>query len=233
MPKRKAAPDWRATLFSWRGRLKSANCSGAAVVTTQPPGWRGSWVPIAHPGTEPSSEDYACSENTFEATIEFGVSDSTGGAGSSSDASATLRALAGAETIAIAATYKLDQGDGSGLQSYSDESQRLAVGPVREGSDGADEVAIVAAYGSTTEFGRFSSFGSIERRGEELVLTLMRRYVDDRDPRAAWADARTAFNETIKLASAAASVPADAVNRHHFREALPWRLDSKLKRTDA
>ena len=231
MPKRKAAPDWRATIFSWRGRLEA---SGAANKTT----WRGAWVSIPNSGdAEPTSDDYARSENTFEAAIEFDSCESADSSGRSSEgsgvsASATLRALAGGSNVSIAATYKLDQGDGNGLQTYSDEAQHLAVGPIRKGCNGAEEEALAAALG-TTEFGPFTSFGRIERRGEELVLTLMRRYVEDRDPRAAWADARTAYEKTIRLAADAATVPADAVTRNHFREALPWRLDSKLKRTDA
>ena len=208
----KRARDWRATLFVWRGVLR---CSAGALT------WRGAWA-LRGPGEpEPSDETLSTSANTFECS---------GPVAEAADAPTLARALAGTTASWTSSTYLLDQGDGRGRCTYSDETHRVVFKGSDEGSGGgasatagagAGESAsagvgagtLVAACGRT-EFGAFVSLGRLTVQGADVVLTLARRYVDDADPRASFAEPRRALELSERLGE----------------DPLPWRIDEKMRR---
>ena len=158
--------DWRDTVFYWRGVLSLARAKNVdtasslkGLVDSGAMSWCGAWV-----GSEsglPSDSELKSSKNTFELTCKK--------LKESADGSYVQGNLKG--------YYELDQGDGCGLQRYSDLSHRFRI---VNGS-------LVVAKG-TTEFGAFISAGTIKeiRVSEgccQLQLTLARRYIDDNDPR--------------------------------------------------
>jgi len=202
MSKRKAQQDWRATLFYWRGTL-SLDSQNKLV-------WQGAWV-----GSEdavPTAEQYHESANTFKLTSSV-----------SSIGGLSLEALSTTE-VSFAGDYLLDQGDGSGPGTYRDISHHVAFSKLYSAG-----FAAVGAVGET-EFGRFVSHGRLtisegegegEGEGKEpkltLTLTLARRYVVDKDARAALTSASAALAQSLGP-DAEPSLVLDAIT------ALPLRL---------
>ena len=117
--------------------------------------------------------------------------------------------------IKLTGSYQLDQGDGRGHQSYSDDWHDMAVsirGPY----------AVVAACGET-QFGRFISLGYVD--GQEMMLA--RRYVADDDVRASWRTPRDVLQGTDWgiLEDGQESFDPEAVAAK-----LPWRVEPSKKR---
>lgn len=116
--------------------------------------------------------------------------------------------------------YKLDQGDGEGLQDFEDDEH---VAASRDGRFYGGEPGPVAAAGSTP-FGRFVSLGVItEEKQEEapsiFTLTLARRYVDEADPRSEWTTPLRVFEG---LGDDEAFDVADLPSR------LPWKMSGDV-----
>ena len=117
--------------------------------------------------------------------------------------------------IKLTGSYQLDQGDGRGHQSYSDDWHDMTVsirGPY----------AVVAACGET-QFGRFISLGYVD--GQDMVLA--RRYISDDDVRAAWRTPKDVLNGTDWgiLEDGQESFDPEAVATK-----LPWRVEPSKKR---
>ena len=132
--RRAAAPDWRETLFVWRGALHvpaegaAAAAEGAAAAAAEGAvHWRGTWV-----GT-----------STLEAPPSTAF---VGGAACGFSATASADALPAA--LAMASSYELDG------TTHADDAHSVLL-PAR-GSDG-----VVAARGSN-EFGEFIALGQLE-----------------------------------------------------------------------
>jgi len=200
MSKRKAQQDWRATLFYWRGTL-SLDSQDKLV-------WQGAWV--GSEDTAPTAEQYHESTNTFKLTSSV-----------SSIGGLSLEALSTTE-VSFAGDYLLDQGDSSGPGTYRDISHHVAFSKLYSAG-----FAAVGAVGET-EFGRFVSHGRLtisegegegEGEGKEpkLTLTLARRYVVDKDARAALTSASAALAQSLGP-DAEPSLVLDAFT------ALPLRL---------
>ena len=138
MSKRKAseASDWRATVFFWRGAL---TLSGDRDLV-----WAGAWVGSTGPG-EPSADEFASSENVFRLTAKTQLE------------VLSVESMQG-QTWSFIGTYKLDQGGGCGLETFSDLEHSFAVGTLH-GETNA-RFFVVGACGNT-EFGRFISHGRL------------------------------------------------------------------------
>lgn len=151
------ADDWKSTLFSWCGLVEKPTEDEAPLMVT----WKGAWVGVGHGEERPSTEEHASSPNTF--ALKFEVD--------------TLPWSPTARVYCFEGSYLLDQGDGDGLQEYSDHTHRVAFGPAA-----GDGTRACAAVG-TTEFAPFVSYGELSKSG---WLSLSRRYLDTRDERCGW-----------------------------------------------
>lgn len=160
-----AKPDWRATMFFWRGEIKLAD----GLVS-----WTGSWV--GSDGPEPAAAAFTSSPHTFTVRgpardrTSFKVADEVG-------PDASDRGTCDFDWEA--SSYILDVGEAP----KSDDEHHFVV---LEGGEGC-MASTVSAFGCN-EFGRFVSFGfmtDFSPDARTAVLTLARRYVRDDDPRAA------------------------------------------------
>ena len=153
-PKAEPEEDWRSTLFFWRGELSE----GA---------WAGTWVGTLDPAA-PTAAQHAASAATFSAALAPPAGPDA------------LQGLA----CAVASRYQLDQGDGAGLQEYTDEEHHLVVAAAAAAAGAASAPAAAAG---ANNFGAFVSVGRVVAGGAEgapAVLTLARRYVRKGDARA-------------------------------------------------
>lgn len=196
--KRKEVEDWRSTLFFWRGVLASDT-------------WQGTWV--GAPPTDAASPlpaAYAASASTFTATLSPAAL----------PAPLTLASLLG-HSCSISSAYLLDQGDGQGLQRFSDGQHALRVADAPRGEAPS---ALAAACGEN-EFGSFVSAGLLAVEGGQATLTLARRYVREGDARARWRGgegARAALQhlQQCEGAEGGAGEPA-------WLALLPWRVEGE------
>lgn len=138
MSKRKSsvASDWRTTVFFWRGAL---TLSGEGELV-----WVGAWVGSAGPG-EPTADEFAASDNVFRLTAKTQLE------------VLSVESLQG-QTWSFIGTYKLDQGGGGGLETFSDLEHSFAVGTLHGVTNA--RFFVVGACGNT-EFGRFISHGRL------------------------------------------------------------------------
>ena len=204
--------DWRATLFVWRGVL--------GVSETNSLTWDGVWEPTDTDAL-PDDSAYVDSKNDFALRTRMMGGDDleileTCTIGPDMEHLGELFwGLEHLGDIKLTGSYQLDQGDGRGHQSYSDDWHDMAVsirGPY----------AVVAACGET-QFGRFISLGYVD--GQDMMLA--RRYVADDDVRAAWRTPRDVLNGTDWgiLEDGQESFDPEAVAAK-----LPWRVEPSKKR---
>ena len=199
--------DWRATLFVWRGVLgvSETNCLT----------WDGVWEPT-DTDTLPDDSAYVDSKNDFNLRTRMMGGDDleileTCILGPDMERLGDLFwGLEHLGDIKLTGSYQLDQGDGRGHQSYSDDWHDMTVsirGPY----------AVVAACGET-QFGRFISLGYVD--GQDMMLA--RRYVADDDLRAAWRTPKDVLNGTDWgiLDDDEESFDPEAVAAK-----LPWRVE--------
>ena len=214
MPRRQRDEDrdWRATLFVWRGVL--------GVSETNSLTWDGVWEPTDTDAL-PDDSAYVDSKNDFALRTRMMGGD---------DLEILESCILGPDMerlgdlfwglehlgdIKLTGSYQLDQGDGRGHQSYSDDWHDMTVsirGPY----------AVVAACGET-QFGRFISLGYVD--GQDMMLA--RRYVADDDSRAAWRTPKDVLNGTDWgiLDDDEESFDPEAVAAK-----LPWRVEPSKKR---
>lgn len=195
--KRKSAPDWRETLFFWRGELRHEPDASEIV-------WSGKWVGSSDLEL-PSAQSFAESPNTFELRGHVKVTPPVEWAFREQHA----YMLSGL-TTPLVGSYLLDG------ESTKDDEHHLRLATLAP--DEKSPMTTIAAAVGDTRFGRFISLGKVTRQAAVpsgagasdasepatssgcLILLLVRRYVDRRDPRS-------------KLASpACASPPACALN---------------------
>ena len=214
MPRRQRDEDrdWRATLFVWRGVLEVSD--GNSVT------WGGAWEPTDTDAL-PDDSAYVDSKNDFALRTRMMGGDDleileTCTIGPDMEHLGELFwGLEQLGDIKLTGSYQLDQGDGRGHQSYSDDWHDMAVsirGPY----------AVVAACGET-QFGRFISLGYVD--GQDMMLA--RRYVADDDVRAAWRTPKDVLNGTDWgiLEDGQESFDPEAVAAK-----LPWRVEPSKKR---
>ena len=214
MPRRQRDEDrdWRATLFVWRGVL--------GVSETNSLTWDGVWEPTDTDAL-PDDSAYFDSKNDFALRTRMMGGDDleileTCILGPDMERLGDLFwGLEHLGDIKLTGSYQLDQGDGRGHQSYSDDWHDMTVsirGPY----------AVVAACGET-QFGRFISLGYVD--GQDMMLA--RRYVADDDSRAAWRTPKDVLNGTDWgiLDDDEESFDPEAV-----AVKLPWRVEPSKKR---
>ena len=202
--------DWRATLFVWRGVL--------GVSETNSLTWDGVWEPTDTDAL-PDDSAYVDSKNDFALRTRMMGGDDLEILETcilGPDMEALNELFWGLEhlgDIKLTGSYQLDQGDGRGHQSYSDDWHDMAVsirGPY----------AVVAACGET-QFGRFISLGYVD--GQDMMLA--RRYVSDDDVRAAWRTPKDVLNGTdwgiLEDGQESFDPEADGV----LVAKLPWRVE--------
>jgi hypothetical protein len=157
--------DWRAPLFYWKGTLtfQKQQKSRDRLV------WAGSW--FASSEGLPSDQDFeSTKDNSF--SLYYTLTKEDEDHHKSGDLSLDESWLLG-RTGKFQGAYMLD--NGTGHEKCKDKKHEFAV---IEGG------FLVAARGET-DFGAFVSLGRIEQRVDDKawVLTLARRYMDDRDAR--------------------------------------------------
>ena len=198
--------DWRSTVFCWQGVLLR---EGDELL------WRGTWVGSDLP-TLPSPEALAGSQNSFVLKLNLVEPPRQ-------LALVNLSELAG-KSGSFRGSYKLDQGDGLGLQSFQDVEHLVSFSDLQADAEGG--YLIVGACGNT-EFGRFVSHGRVTLTPGadegQVVLTLARRYLRDADPRAACKTASAAL-ELAALGSHDERAPARARAWGDLTAVLPWRV---------
>ena len=217
MPRRQRdeARDWRATLFVWRGVL--------GVSETNSLTWDGVWEPTDTDAL-PDDSAYVDSKNDFALRTRMMGGDDleileTCILGPDMERLGDLFwGLEHLGDIKLTGSYQLDQGDGRGHQSYSDDWHDMTVsirGPY----------AVVAACGET-QFGRFISLGYVD--GHDMMLA--RRYVSDDDVRAAWRTPKDVLAGTdwgiLEDGQESFDPEADGV----LVAKLPWRVEPSKKR---
>ena len=212
MPRRQRdeARDWRATLFVWRGVLggSETNCLTCDGV----------WEPT-DAGALPDGSAYVDSKNDFALRTRMMGGDDleileTCTIGPDMEHLGELFwGLEHLGDIKLTGSYQLDQGDGRGHQSYSDDWHDMAVsirGPY----------AVVAACGET-QFGRFISLGYVD--GQDMMLA--RREGAGDDVRAAWRTPKDVLNGTdwgiLEDGQESFDPEADGV----LVAKLPWRVE--------
>ena len=234
--------DWRATLFVWRGELDI----GGSPDTGPQVSWRGAWLGTDDDAM-PTEAELQASANTFELTTlpfdheqitersnakyvgtEFEGQEIDGGSDMVFEAMEMI--LGGADEedpegrkaflqldglfeMQFGGSYKLD--NGNGLEDTSDDTHRWEVRTWPKAAPGEVECATHAAVAAvgTTPFGRFVSLGVIDGS----TMTLARRYIEDDDPRAAWASPAAVLDACLDDAPLAlADIPAK----------LPWKVDA-------
>jgi len=216
MSKRKAgASDWRSTIFYWRGRLTLES----ELVT-----WSGAWVGSSE--GHPTPEAFAASENTFSLTAAaplLGTLAELLQRKSHKNGNQDKQEEQEEESVLdFTGKYKLDQEDGRGIQSYSDFEHKVAFGRFFQDAG----FSVVAACG-VTEFGRFVSHGRLTSsvgndEGDNIVLTLARRYVSDKDLRYKWTNPTDVLQLTTEYSSNNDDVnPSKELDAD---KALPWRV---------
>ena len=218
MPRRQREEDrdWRATLFVWRGVLAVSDFGNSVT-------WRGVWVPT-DTDTLPDSGDtrYENSKNEFDLQSrvyrgqdEVEILESCVEPRDMEDLGELFWGLEHLGDMKLTGSYQLDQGDGRGHHTYTDDWHDMAVS-IR------GQYAVVAACGDT-QFGRFVSLGYVD--GQEMVLA--RRYVADDDVRAAWRTPKDVLNGTDWgiLEDGQESFDPEAVAAK-----LPWRVEPSKKR---
>ena len=214
MPRRQRDEDrdWRATLFVWRGVL--------GVSETNSLTWDGVWEPTDTDAL-PDDSAYVDRKNDFALRTRMMGGDDleileTCILGPDMERLGDLFwGLEHLGDIKLTGSYQLDQGDGRGHQSYSDDWHDMTVsirGPY----------AVVAACGET-QFGRFISLGYVD--GQDMMLA--RRCVADDDSRAAWRTPKDVLNGTDWgiLDDDEESFDPEAV-----AVKLPWRVEPSKKR---
>lgn len=214
--KRKSAPDWRETLFFWRGELRHEPDASEIV-------WSGKWVGSSDLEL-PSAQSFAESPNTFELRGHVKVTPPVEWAFREQHA----YMLSGL-TTPLVGSYLLDG------ESTKDDEHHLRLATLAP--DEKSPMTTIAAAVGNTRFGRFISLGKVMRQAAvtsgagasdasepatssgRLILLLVRRYVDRRDPRS-------------KLASPA-HLPLPALLTSPSMLAAPWsalprKLDGPL-----
>ena len=170
MPKRPSEEerDWKMTLFVWRGTLAVSDAKDSVT-------WEGAWEPTLNHEL-PGDYNYRNSKNRFvlrtRAYREKDALEILESCGTSGDEQ--FWGLEHLGDIKLTGSYQLDQNDGEGHKSYSDDWHDMMVSC-------RGQYAVVAACGSTP-FGRFVSLGWLSNE----YMVLARRYVADDDLRAAW-----------------------------------------------
>jgi len=205
-------PDWRQSLFFWRGSVRLAD--GAAFTLL----WEGSWVSSTVEDGLPPDASFSASPCTFSCAAELPQP--------GSGAPLRLEALAGARFALSASSYLLDNGDG--LQRFEDEQHRVAFEAAPAEPAGAEPLSALLAGGQgTTEFGRFVSFGLLERVADgTLRFTLARRYLGGGDARLAWESAADALQA---CAAPVGGAPPRSELLGAPWGALPWRVPRERK----
>ena len=202
--------DWKATLFVWRGVL--------GVSETNSLTWDGVWEPTDTDAL-PDDSAYVDSKNDFALRTRMMGGDDleileTCTIGPDMEHLGELFwGLEHLGDIKLTGSYQLDQGDGRGHQSYSDDWHDMAVsirGPY----------AVVAACGET-QFGRFISLGYVD--GTEMMLA--RRYVSDDDVRAAWRTPRDVLHGTDWGILEDGQESFDPEAPGVLATKLPWRVE--------
>ena len=227
--------DWRATLFVWRGELFPDSDAECRVE------WIGNWLGTDD-DTMPSVAALEASGNIFlletepfddeeiiakgqaslaakgiegevaHSDIIFeGIEMQLGGVDEEDpEGRKAFFALEALYEMKFEGSYKLD-----GEMVEDDEhrwtvrSHKVDLPEERGGAGMPGDHAAVAAVG-TTPFGRFISLGVIEG----TVMTLARRYIDDDDPRTAWASPEAVLDAVLGDAPLLlADIPAK----------LPWK----------
>ena len=188
--------EWKETLFVWRGFVEAGNEEGEIV-------FEGTWVGQEKKADFPTNEEFENSENKFklvgrnEKMSKKGPIDEFFGAKSKSDKKESKEmkievkkdedgAPKDDEKMVIRfdnirSSYLLDNGDG--LKSYKDVEHVLYMDDF---SSKHPNYAVACAYGRT-EFGEFVSKGYVDKETApgKTLLTLARRYIEDKDPRFA------------------------------------------------
>mmetsp|Transcript_137 Transcript_137/g.502 ORF Transcript_137/g.502 Transcript_137/m.502 type:complete len:233 (-) Transcript_137:427-1125(-) len=168
--------NWKETLFFWRGELSlEQKTRGQKLV------WHGSWVG-AQDGEMPLDEDFASSKNKFTLHLpgQKGLSNPL-----------QLHQLCDIEGK-WSGSYLLEgRRTKDHLHRFRIEAQAAVCDAVQE--EELPLTAVAAACGDTP-FGQFVSLGRMTQLPgadggrPSLRLDLARRYVDEDDPRAAWAE---------------------------------------------
>ena len=244
--KTKVAASWRDTLFFWRGELRYASPASdePGVVRSSQKGiliWSGTWVGSASLEI-PSDKEFAASRNTFELRAPF-----QGGPGLDHvpahvpDCSVFSSQFTG--------DYQFDG------QATRDKSHKFRVACLSKAADlEKDPVGTVVAASGDTPFGRFVSLGKVTRLGAKdspaakcggsggpcqlralagpgeraIILTLARRYVDKKDPRAAWKDPREMHLARMLPSAALAAAPWKALPTEYVPAAAPAKDQQAL-----
>ena len=221
MPRRQREEDrdWKATLFVWRGVLAVSD-SGNSVT------WRGVWVPtdtdtLPDSGDtryENSKNDFALQTRVYRGQDELEILEGCNTSNPGNAADELFWGLEHLGDIKLTGSYQLDQGDGRGHHTYTDDWHDMAVS-IR------GQYAVVAACGDT-QFGRFVSLGYVD--GQEMMLA--RRYVADNDVRASWRTPRDVLQGTdwgiLEDGQESFDPEADGV----LVAKLPWRVEPSKKR---
>jgi len=212
MPKRPhdEERDWKMTLFVWRGTLAVSDAKDSVT-------WEGAWEPTLNHAL-PSDYDYENSKNRFvlrsRAYREKDALEILESCGTSGDEQ--FWGLEHLGDIRLTGSYELDQNDGEGHKSYSDDWHDMMVSC-------RGQYAVVAACGSTP-FGRFVSLGWLSNE----YMVLARRYVADDDLRAAWRTPKDVLAGTdwgILEDDQDAWIPWGEWNgRYGVTEKLPWTV---------
>jgi hypothetical protein len=215
--KRKAAPDWRETLFFWRGELRHEQDSSAIV-------WSGTWVGSSDLEL-PSALSFAESPNTFELRGQVEMTPRLEWAFREQQA----YMLSGLNT-SLVGSYLLDG------ETTKDDEHHLRVATLAPDEEGVPMTTIAAAVGDTP-FGRFVSIGTVTREAAvasgagdsdasepakssaRLFLTLARRYVDRGDPRSQLASPSRLPLPALLTSPSALAAPWSA---------LPYKLDAPM-----
>ena len=220
--------DWKKNLFIWRGVTdkpilhKSTSTDNHQKHEYQL-SWDGHWVP-GNEKTEITDSLFAAHpHNKFKLhTIPQTFTDEHTVKQLESDHAGPLIKALNDKTFEVLSSYDLDNGDGH--KNFLDDSHTIYVDD-HEIEHG--HVARVCGFGSN-EFGSFISFGYIEFteivhegvHGCRKEIVLVRRYVDEKDPRASVEGAEqvlTEFKDRCKSNDAREKKDA-------WRQALPYKL---------
>ena len=206
--------DWRATLFVWRGVLAVSDFGNSVT-------WRGVWVPtdtdtLPDSGDtryENSKNDFALQTRVYRGQDELEILEGCNTSNPGNAADELFWGLEHLGDIRLTGSYQLDQNEGEGHKTYSDDWHDMMVSC-------RGQYAVVAACGST-EFGRFVSLGYVD--GQEMVLA--RRYVADDDVRAAWRTPRDVLNGTDWGILEDGQESFDPEAPGVLAAKLPWRVE--------
>ena len=201
--------DWRASLFVWRGVLAVSDERNSVL-------WGGYWEPTdtdTLPGFNISKNEFGLQTRVYRGQDELEILETCVEPADMEDLGELFWGLEHLGDIKLTGSYQLDQGDGRGHHTYTDDWHDMAVS-IR------GQYAVVAACGDT-QFGRFVSLGYVD--GQEMVLA--RRYVADDDVRAAWRTPKDVLNGTdwgiLEDGQESFDPEADGV----LVAKLPWRVE--------